>query len=151
MQKKEHFKIIPAVYAFFVKDGQILLSRRFQTGWQDGNYSLPAGHLDGGETLRQAMSREALEEVGVKVAPKDLDFAVVIHRNTGDLTNERIDFFFAIKNWQGEIKNMEPAKCDDLAWFTFNDLPENMVPGVREAIDCYVNKINYYEFGWGNK
>lgn len=146
--KKEHFKIIPAVYALFVKDSQILLSRRFQTGWQDGNYSLPAGHIDGGETLRQAMAREALEEVGVRVGLDDLDFAVIIHRNTGDLANERIDFFFLVEKWQGEIKNAEPAKCDDLAWFSFDNLPKNMVPGIREAINCYRNKINYYEFGW---
>jgi mutator protein MutT len=148
MQKKEHFKITPAVYAFFIKNGKILLSRRFQTGWQDGNYSLPAGHIDGGETLRQAMARELSEEVGVEALLGDLNFTVIIHRNSGDISNERIDIFFLVKKWQGKIKNMEPEKCDDLRWFDLDNLPENMAPGIKEAIDCYRNKISYYEFGW---
>jgi 8-oxo-dGTP diphosphatase len=149
--KKERFKIIPAVYALFVRDGKILLSRRFQTGWQDGNYSLPAGHLDGGENLRQAMAREALEEVGVKITPVDLEHILTMHRFTGESDNERIDFFFLAKKWQGEIKNMEPEKCDDLSWFPLDELPKNMVSCVREAISCHRKGVKYCEFGWNNK
>jgi 8-oxo-dGTP diphosphatase len=151
MAKEERFKIIPAIYGIFIKDGKILLLRRFQTGWQDGNYSLPAGHLDGGESLRQAMAREALEEVGVKIVLDDLDHALTMHRWTGELDNERIDFFFLVKKWQGKIKNAEPAKCDDLSWFSFDDLPQNMVPCIKEAISCYKKGIKYCEFGWKNK
>ncbi|MFH0856765.1 MAG: NUDIX hydrolase, partial [bacterium] len=47
---KERFKVIPAVYLFLEEDGKILLLRRFNTGYEDGNYAFVSGHLDGGES-----------------------------------------------------------------------------------------------------
>src|SRR3989344_4788840 len=61
----ERYKIIPEVFLFLVVDGKILLSRRFQTGWEDGNYGLPAGHGEDGETMREGVRREAREEIGI--------------------------------------------------------------------------------------
>jgi len=147
--KKERFKLIPSVYGFFIRDGKIILSRRFQTGFEDGNYSLPAGHADGGETMRQALIREVSEEVGVKVSENDLHLVVTMHRWCGD--HERVDFFFTVGKWAGELRNMEPNKCDDLSWFSQNQLPSNTVPYIRAAIECYVKGEKYCEFGWENK
>jgi len=133
---KERFKLIASVYALFIKDGKILLLRRFQTGYEDGKYGLVAGHVDGKETMRNAMAREALEEAGVKIDTEDIDLALTMHRSCDD--HERIDLFFFIKKWQGEINNMEPAKCDDLSWFPVNQLPDNTIPYIRYAIECYL-------------
>ena len=47
-----------AVHLFLVQDGRILLLRRYNTGYEDGNYSVVAGHIDGGEKLKSAMVRE---------------------------------------------------------------------------------------------
>lgn len=154
MQNKERFKIIPSVYNFFIKDGKILLSRRFNTGYEDGNYSLPAaGHGEEGETLREGTTREALEETGIRIDVEDLEFALIMHRYCPDKDNPhaRLDFFFLVKSWHGEIKNMEPDKCDDLTWFPLDNLPQNTIPYIRKAIECYRQGINYCEFGWENK
>jgi len=62
---KERFKITPAVYLVLMKENKILLSQRYNTGYFDNHYSFPAGHLDGEETLKQAMVREAKEETGI--------------------------------------------------------------------------------------
>ncbi len=132
--KKERFKLIPSVYAFFIKNEKILLLRRFQTGFEDGKYGLVAGHADGGETMRNAIAREALEETGIKIKPDDIELVLTMHRWCGD--HERIDLFFAIKDWSGEIKNMEPNKCDDLSWFSSEKLPANIIPYIQAAIDC---------------
>jgi len=69
---KERFKLIISVYVLFVKDEKILMLRRANTGWEDGNYSLVAGHADGNEALTEATIREAKEESGVKIEPADL-------------------------------------------------------------------------------
>jgi len=56
--------------------------------------------------------------------------------------------FFNTEKWAGEIKNMEPEKCDDLSWFDLNNLPENVIPYIRQALDCINKKIFYSELGW---
>lgn len=127
------------------------MSRRFNTGYEDGNYSLPAGHLDGGETFRQTMAREAKEEIGIDIAPDSLQVAHVMHRmvkfeDVG--TRERLDVYIKAGAWDGEIKNMEPNKCDDLRWFPLDELPENTIPFVKYALECVQKNIFYSEFGF---
>ena len=58
----ERFKLVVAVHLILIENGKILLLRRYNTGYEDGNYSLVAGHIDGNESVIQAMQREALEE-----------------------------------------------------------------------------------------
>jgi len=68
------------VHLLFFRDDQILVLRRFNTGYADGQYSVPAGHLDGGETVMEAAAREAEEEVGVKLDQLEMVFSTVMHR-----------------------------------------------------------------------
>ena len=150
---RERFKITPASYLVLEKDGKVLLLRRFNTGYEDGKYSLVAGHLDGQETFRQAMAREAREEAGIILNPNDLQTVHVMHRITDfsdvDL-RERVDVFIKAEKWDGKIRNMEPRKCDDLSWFPLNALPENTIPYIRQALECIARGVTYSEFGWKN-
>jgi len=131
------------VHLLFIRENQILIARRFNTGYRDGEYSVPAGHLDGGETVIAAGVREAKEEAGVTIEAGDMTFSSVMHRNEGE---ERVDFFVQVHKWQGEIVNAEPDKCDDLRWVDFNDLPETTIPYVRKAIANHLNSITFDEF-----
>ena len=142
------YQSVAAVHLFLFRDNKILLSCRANTGFEDGNYSVPAGHLENNETATQAMEREAREEVGITINPEDLKVIHVMHRKS---TQSRIDFFFTSEKWQGEPVIGEPDKCSDLSWFALNDLPENMVPYVRFAIENHHNKVFYSEFGWPKK
>jgi len=133
------------VHLLFFRDDHVLLLRRFSTGYRDGEYSVPAGHLDGGETVMSAAAREAQEEVGVKIRLSDMVFSSVMHRTEDD---ERVDFFVHVRQWQGDPFNAEPDKCDDLCWVDVNKLPANMVPYVRRALGNHLNDIRFDEFGW---
>ena len=82
------------VHLLFFRDDQILLLRRFNTGYADGQYSVPAGHLDGGETVMAAAAREAEEETGLHIAVDHIVFSSVMHRMEGD---ERVDFFVHVR------------------------------------------------------
>jgi 8-oxo-dGTP diphosphatase len=145
MNPSDHFKLIASGYLMLMQDNKILLSRRYQTGYEDGKYSLPAGHLDEHETIRACCAREIGEEIGLTISSKNLDLVHVMHRKHMD---ERIDFFFVAKHWNGEISNKEPAKCDDLHWFPLNALPTNTIPYIRAAIENHQKHIFYSEFGW---
>ncbi len=136
------------IHLFFIRDNSILIARRKATGYRDGDYSVPAGHLDGGETVRAAGVREALEEVGLRLNEADLEFAGVMHRREDD---ERVDFFVRVTRWQGEPFNAEPEKCDDLRWVDMDALPANMVPYVRRAIDNHRHGRVFDEFGWSTQ
>jgi 8-oxo-dGTP diphosphatase len=141
----ERFKFPSAVHLFLIRDGQVLLSRRFNTGYEDGKYSVVAGHLNGDEEIKAAMIREAREEVGIEISPLDLQVVGVMHRKSND---ERIDFFLAATSWSGEITNREPDRCDQLAWFDMDELPENVIPYVRRALGNYRRGIWFDSFGW---
>lgn len=133
-----------AVHLFLVRGDDILLLRRFNTGYEDGRYGVIAGHLDGGETVRAAMSREAREETGIGLVKAEV--AGVMHRRAGD--GERIDFFVACHEWAGEIENLEPEKCDDLRWVPIGTLPPNTIPYVAAAIEAWRNGAWFSSFGW---
>jgi 8-oxo-dGTP diphosphatase len=133
------------VHLLFFREDQILLLRRFNTGYRDGEYSVPAGHLDGNETVRDAAVREAQEEIGVQIEAGEILFSSVMHRNEDD---ERVDFFVHVRRWQGEPVNAETDKCDELRWTDVNDLPGNIIPYVKRAIQNHRRGIVFDEFGW---
>jgi len=45
----ERFILRCATYLLLIKSGKILFQRRFNTGWEDGKYTLISGHLEGDE------------------------------------------------------------------------------------------------------
>ena len=142
----ERFKLTPASYLILVKDNKILLLRRFNTGYEDGKYSMVAGHLDGNETFIQSIIREAQEEAGITIKSEDLDVVHVMHRKVP--THERVDAFVRARAWEGEPRIKEPDKCDDMQWFELDKLPENTIPYVQQAIECFRKSVYYSEHGW---
>ncbi len=143
---KERHKIIPSSYLVLIKDGKVLLGRRCNTGYEDGKYGLPAGHGEKNESFTQTVIREVKEEIGIDLKPEDLKVIHVMHRYGGE-NNERVDAFFTAEKYGGEITNMEPEKCDELSWHDLNNLPENIIPYIKIAIENIKNKVFYSELG----
>ena len=143
----DRFLIHVAAYLMPIKEDKVLLLHRFNTGWMDGKYSLIAGHLDGGESVSTAMVREAFEEAKIIVEKTDLIPATVIPRVSNV---EYIDFFFVAEKWQGEPVIGEVHKCDDMRWFSLDELPDNLLPYIKMAINKYQNKTAFFESGWDN-
>ena len=147
MSRKDRFKLIPAVYLLLRDKDRVLLLHRANTGYQDGTYSLIAGHLDGDELGAGGVIREAKEEAGITVLAKNLKLVHTAHRlGRNQAGQERIDLFFEATKWEGEIINNEPEKCDDLSWFDVSNLPHQMLPFIRLVIKDIENGINYSEY-----
>lgn len=134
-----------AVHLFLVRGDEVLLLRRFNTGYEDGKYSVVAGHVDAGETVTQTAIREAREEVGVEVRPQDLEVVGVMHRKSDD---ERVDFFLVATAWSGKLVNREMDKCDELRWASMDALPVDVIPYVRRGLANYQREVWFDEFGW---
>lgn len=143
----KRFLLRSAVYLILIKDDRVLLLRRFNTGWQDGNYSLVAGHLDGDETVKDTMIRETKEEIGIIIKKEDLKIVHIIHRKTLN-DNEYIDFFLTTNKWTAEPKNIESDKCDEIKWLPLKMLPDNLLPHVKQALENYEKNIPFSEFGF---
>jgi 8-oxo-dGTP diphosphatase len=122
--------------------------RRANTGWHDGDYDLPAGHLDGNESGTAATAREAAEELGIKVDPKKLLFRVLTHGIFSD-KKEYYNIAFAAEEWQGEPRINEKDKCDAFDWFPLAQLPTNLTPSSRRIFEAITAGRPYVEYGFG--
>ncbi|OPX59185.1 MAG: ADP-ribose pyrophosphatase [Methanobacterium sp. PtaB.Bin024] len=60
-----HTRISPAVITAIVKDGKLLMAKHSRTSGD--MYGLIAGFVEAGETIEEAVQRETMEEVGLKV------------------------------------------------------------------------------------
>lgn len=133
-----------------MRDTEIAMVLRKNTGWMDGHYGLPAGKLEYQETFTQGAIREAKEEAGVDIEPDNLRVIHVAHRHGEDAEKfmDWIDVYFVVDEWSGNPQNAEPEKSERLDWLSINDLPENVVPSQRAALTDIAKGNFYSEFGW---
>lgn len=139
-KSKEHAQVKVSVIVILMRINQVYLFRRKDTGWADGDYTVPSGHVDEGETPIEAAIREANEEVGVKIKKEDLK---LVHSDY--IKGQVINFTFIADKWEGEANVMEADKAEDGEWFSIDDLPEN-IAGHGSTILKNINKnIIYHE------
>lgn len=118
---------------------EVLLSLRKNTGYRDGEYELPGGHVDEGEDLMHAMVREAKEELNIDIKEEDLKIAHILHHFTGD----RINFILTTSSYEGNPIVGEPEACEKIEWFDINNLPSNTIPKIKKSIE-EINKGIFY-------
>lgn len=140
---KERFKMHATVALLIIKDNKVLLMKRRNTGYMDGYYGMVSGHLEQNESLKQAIIRETLEEIGVNVNEEDINIICMIRRGDND---NYFNYFLAANKFEGEPSIMEPDKCEELIWADLNDLPENTIEAEKRAIYNYLNGISFDEY-----
>lgn len=144
---KQRHKVVPASYLLVRRNDEILLMLRRNSGYYDGWYGLPSGHVEIGEMPSEAMIREAKEETNITISKTNIHLAHAMFRAAHDETGERADYFFVADAWEGEPVNVEPEKCGELRWCPMDALPENVVHCVRKAIENIRKGIFYSEQG----
>jgi 8-oxo-dGTP diphosphatase len=139
-----HFKI--AVQAFVVNSKNQLLMGLRKDEMDGGNWGLPGGHLDVGETLEECVLREVEEETGL-VVPNALQFASVEQPVT--LSNKHyLHFGYLLKGFEEiEVINGEPEDIERWEWFDIDKIPSNIAPTQREMILKFLkfNKISLHK------
>ncbi|MEK7160166.1 MAG: NUDIX domain-containing protein [Patescibacteria group bacterium] len=124
--KKEAKKVGAGLGVILIHDGKILLGKRhpdpdkadsaFKSA---GEWCLPGGKLDFGETFEQGAIREVKEETGITITNPQV---ISIH----NFKNEHAHFMtvgIIAKSWKGEAKVMEPDEITKWQWFSLKKLP----------------------------
>lgn len=144
MSDERTHRLIPAVWVFIVNDeGKYFLLRRANTGWLDGAYVIPSGHIEKNETPRVAGARELEEEAGVRVDVDQLEFAhVVFNKSTDGTDTERVSIFLRATSYEGTPHLAEPEKADHAEWFSPHNLPE--MPEILKQVIDHIERGSHY-------
>ena len=100
---------------------KVLLIRRGKPP-RKGDWSIPGGKQQLGETLQEAAQREVQEETGIKIGPlKLIDVVDSIFKDS----QERIQYHYSLIDWMGEYHSGILKAADDATdskWFDLNKL-----------------------------
>ncbi len=133
---------VVGVGAVVVRDGRALIVRRAHEP-RKGEWSLPGGHLDLGESLIDAVRREVKEETGLDVHPGPIIEAFDrVHRDP----DGRIRYHFVIVDYVCEAPTGEAVAGDDaeaVAWVTASELDGY---GVNAHASAVIRKGLEYSF-----
>jgi 8-oxo-dGTP pyrophosphatase MutT (NUDIX family) len=143
--RPQRHKVTGDVHLLLRRGDEVLFGQRQNTGFEDGAWHLPSGHLEAGESVIAALIREADEEIGMTIQPEDVQFSHIMHNSS---SGGRMAFFFTVTNWQGEPTNREPEKCSALEWFAVDALPDHMIEYCRAAMKHIADQAPFSVFGW---
>ena len=142
----EKFKIKCAVHLIIIKDGKILLQRRNNPNkYAYRMLGMPAGHLEQGENVYQALKREMKEEIGIDVISSEIVQVMNLNSDT-----DVFDMYFFVCNYDGEIKNNEKDNFESLEWYDIHSDIKDLMPYQKYALSKYLeSKDNKFTiFGW---
>lgn len=104
-----------------IRNGDRVLLMKRQNSHGDGNWSMPGGHLEYGESPQECAMREAEEEVGVQIT--DLTFRAI----TNDIFEEEGKHYVTIwmegKYVSGEARVNSAREMSAIGWFSWSALP----------------------------
>jgi len=119
-----------------MKDDKVLLGKR-KNAHGAGTWSFPGGHIELFEELYECAYRELREETGLTLEDYNL-----VDYHTSAATNDffrkenkhYITLFLRAEYKSGEIKVMEPDKCEEWKWFQWKKFPDELFLPVRNLI-----------------
>ncbi len=132
------------------KDGKILMGMRhpdpdkadsaFRSA---GEWCLPGGKLEWGESFEDGAVREVKEETGITIKNPEV---ISVH----NCMNEHAHFMtvgLIAHEWEGEASVMEPDEIVEWKWFDLSDLPSPRYFPSFEVIGNYLEKKFYIKRG----
>ena len=138
MQREHPKQPLIGVGALIVEKGRVVLIKRGKAPLL-GEWSIPGGMLELGETLRQGAEREALEETGLVVRATELlgVFDRVVPDSEGKIIYHYVLIDFLCQRISGEV--LAGADAADAQWFTPDDvaklpLAEDTAGVIRAAV-----------------
>lgn len=126
-----------------IRDGKVLLVKRsHQVQHHPGAWDLIGGHVEGDESLEDALRREAREELQVDI--ESFRRLGTIH----DPVEPAEISVFVVFRWSGKPVNAAPEEHSEIGWFSADELPHTesadgyelvmqaLTTAVRESARC---------------
>jgi 8-oxo-dGTP diphosphatase len=106
---------------FVFKDNKFIMIKR-KGSHGDGTWSVPGGHLEFGEQFEDTAIREVMEETGLEI--KNVRFGAVTNDIFEKENKHYVTIWMVSEYKSGVAKILEPDKCSQQDWFTFDTLPK---------------------------
>jgi ADP-ribose pyrophosphatase YjhB (NUDIX family) len=140
MQREYPQQPLVGVGAIIVENGRVLLIKRGKAPLL-GEWSIPGGMLELGETLRQGAEREALEETGLVVRAAEL--LGIFDRIVPDETKRTLYHYvlidFLCERISGDV--IAGGDASDARWFRENEVEGLSLPEeTRKVIQLGFNR-----------
>ncbi len=104
-----------------------------------GEWTLPGGKLDWGETFEEGAVREVKEETGIDIKNPEV---ISVH-NCKNQHAHYMTIGLTAKEWSGEANVMEPDEIVKWDWFELDNLPNQIYFPSFEVIENYLQKKFY--------
>ena len=123
-----------AVIVAVIDDDKVLLTKRedFEV------WCLPGGSVEDGESLAEAGLREAKEETGLDV---ELTRLVGVYSRMGGGMHDVHAVLYTAKPIGGGLKT-QPNETIEVAYFSFDQLPDELLFGHKKRISDAINHVN---------
>jgi len=116
-----------------IKRGKILLGKR-KNNHANGEYTLPGGHLELLETVKQCARREVMEECGLVIKNLKAQFV----SNVIKYQPKHYVHIGLVAQWhKGKAQVLEPDKFYSWDWYSLDKLPSPLFEMTRLAIQSY--------------
>lgn len=108
------------VGVIIVKDDKVLLGKR-KGAHGEGSWAFPGGHLEFGESLEDCAKREVAEETSITI--KNVKKFVYTNDIFCEEKKHYITCYVKAEYDFGDVKIMEPEKCEKWEWFEWDKFP----------------------------
>ena len=121
-----------------IKDGKVLLGKR-RNAHGEGTWSFPGGHLEYQESWADCAIRETLEETGLSI--KNVRFGTVTNDIFYAEQKHYVTIIMLSDYESGELRNMEPDKCERWEWLTWENLPDALFISIENLLKDNYNPL----------
>ena len=120
------------VQAWIEREGTYLILKRNEEPFA-GEWDLPGGFVEMGESPAEAVVREVAEETGLTVAPTEIIGAFT--SAYGDTGRHTVDIAYLCRVDGGDFE-LDHVEKSDAAWVALEEMPTLAFAGERQALDA---------------
>lgn len=142
MKKGIDYPGVCIVYFCYDGKGNFVMSKRGKNCRDEiGTWDIGGGGLDVHDTVENTLKKEVKEEYTTDILEYEfLGFRDMHRVHEGQKTHwVALDFKCLVD--ASKVSNGEPHKFDEVKWFSFDNLPENMHPGNYMVFEKYKDKL----------